>query len=302
MNKILFSLPPTRGLVKWANQTLKTAMGISLNWNQERWENNLKVNLFAHNSSIQASILHGREPQLLTEIHTPHLMWGKLSNQIRTLRVLPSRHGRRRMWRFLTSETNHRQGAGETEGEPPEQNQEGDQVLRHPGKLFGLEGRKVTSVEANNLLQLEPLDGRPLKALAPYTSVKPKRQRPSTVRAPQEVSRPPEPVSSYQSDSLCSDSEGDQLEELGVLPNTQTWIHLMSFITNHPPTFHYILYSYCCHVIIFSKCFCSIIPSTYVRYTDELKTLALQTFRTKRAAGPGLSLPLQVHILRLDAC
>ncbi|KAK6302095.1 hypothetical protein J4Q44_G00281480 [Coregonus suidteri] len=95
---------------------------------------------------------------------------------------------------------------------------------------------RVTSVEANNLLQLEQLDGRPLKPLTPYTSVKPNRQK---------------PVRSDQSDSLCSESEGDQLEELGVLPNTQTWIHLMSSITIHPPTFHYIIYSYCCcHVII----------------------------------------------------
>ncbi|XP_024295080.1 uncharacterized protein LOC112263249 [Oncorhynchus tshawytscha] len=48
-----------------------------------------------------------------------------------------------------------------------------------------------------------------------------------------EVSHPLEPVSSDHSDSLCSESEGDQLEELGVLPNTQTWIHLMSSITNY---------------------------------------------------------------------
>ncbi|XP_045074260.1 NT-3 growth factor receptor-like, partial [Coregonus clupeaformis] len=34
---------------------------------------------------------------------------------------------------------------------------------------------------------------------------------------------PPEPVSSDQSDSLRSESEGDQLEDLGVRPNTQTW-------------------------------------------------------------------------------
>ncbi|XP_070302310.1 uncharacterized protein [Salvelinus sp. IW2-2015] len=104
---------------------------------------------------------------------------------------------------------------------------------------------RVTSV-ANNLLQLEQWDGRPLETLTPYTSVKPNRQRSSTVRDPQEVSRPPEPVSSDQSDSLCSESERNQLEDLGVLPNTQTWIHLMSSITNHPPTFHYIIYSYCC--------------------------------------------------------
>ncbi|KAM9415062.1 uncharacterized protein ACWYII_024126 [Salvelinus alpinus] len=43
-------------------------MGKSLDWYQERWENNLKVILFAHNSSIQASTEYGRGPQLLTEI------------------------------------------------------------------------------------------------------------------------------------------------------------------------------------------------------------------------------------------
>jgi hypothetical protein len=39
----------------------------SLDWYQEGWENNLKVILFAHNSSIQAE--YGREPQLLTEVN-----------------------------------------------------------------------------------------------------------------------------------------------------------------------------------------------------------------------------------------
>ena len=53
---------------EWTKQTLKTAMGKSLNGYQERWENNPKVILFAHNSSIQASTEYGREPQLLTEV------------------------------------------------------------------------------------------------------------------------------------------------------------------------------------------------------------------------------------------
>ncbi|KAK6293548.1 hypothetical protein J4Q44_G00358740 [Coregonus suidteri] len=53
---------------EWTNQTLKTAIGKSLDWYQEGWENNLKVILFAHNNSIQASTKYGREPQLLTEI------------------------------------------------------------------------------------------------------------------------------------------------------------------------------------------------------------------------------------------
>ena len=36
------------------NQTLKIAMGKSLDGFQEQWEDNLKVNLFAHNGSVQA--------------------------------------------------------------------------------------------------------------------------------------------------------------------------------------------------------------------------------------------------------
>ncbi|KAK6320211.1 hypothetical protein J4Q44_G00093180 [Coregonus suidteri] len=43
-------------------------MGKSRDWYQEGWENNLKVIIFALNSSIQASTEYGRGPQLLTEI------------------------------------------------------------------------------------------------------------------------------------------------------------------------------------------------------------------------------------------
>ncbi|KAK6293455.1 hypothetical protein J4Q44_G00357810 [Coregonus suidteri] len=46
------------GLDEWTNQTLKNAMGKSLDGYQERWEDNLKVILFAHNSSVQASTKH----------------------------------------------------------------------------------------------------------------------------------------------------------------------------------------------------------------------------------------------------
>ncbi|CDQ61119.1 unnamed protein product [Oncorhynchus mykiss] len=49
---------------EWTKQTLNGY----LNGYQERWENNPKVILFAHNSSVQASTEYGREPQLLTEV------------------------------------------------------------------------------------------------------------------------------------------------------------------------------------------------------------------------------------------
>ncbi|KAK6302109.1 hypothetical protein J4Q44_G00281620 [Coregonus suidteri] len=109
---------------------------------------------------------------------------------------------------------------------------------------------------------LDDWTNQTLKTAMDKSLVKPNRQRPSTVRAPQEVFHPPEPVSSDQSDSLCSESEGDQLGELGVLPNTQTWIHLMTSITIHPPTFHYIIYSYCCCHYLLRKLSCSIILGT----------------------------------------
>ncbi|KAM9498050.1 uncharacterized protein ACWYII_001668 isoform 2-T7 [Salvelinus alpinus] len=124
---------------EWTNQTLKTAMGKSLDWYQEGWENNLKVILFAHNSSIQAE--YGREPQLKTEI----------------------------------TET------------PPD-------VV--------------------------------------------------------EIVKPDQNTFEYYLQAQTEKDVEVFKQELGVLPNTQTWIHLMFSITNHPPTFHYIIYSYCCHVII----------------------------------------------------
>uniref|UniRef100_A0A4W5RAM2 small monomeric GTPase n=1 Tax=Hucho hucho TaxID=62062 RepID=A0A4W5RAM2_9TELE len=84
-----------------------------------------------------------------------HLMWWKLSNQFRMPSRTTFRHGLRRRGRFLTSqgETEHGQGAGETEGDLPEQNQEGDQVLRHSGKLLGLEeGQKEGETWETSLL------------------------------------------------------------------------------------------------------------------------------------------------------
>src|SRR2546425_142039 len=68
LNRYRFPAPSSR-FGERTNQTLKTAMGKSLDWYQEGWENNLKVILFAHNSSIQASTEYGREPQLSTEVN-----------------------------------------------------------------------------------------------------------------------------------------------------------------------------------------------------------------------------------------
>ncbi|KAK6328927.1 hypothetical protein J4Q44_G00009050 [Coregonus suidteri] len=242
---------------EWTNQTLKTAMGKSLDWYQEGWQNNLKVILFAHNSSIQASTEYGREPQLLTEItETPP----DVVEVVQQDQNVFEDHFQARTEKDVEVFDKVRLNMDRVQEKQKESYRsrikkgtkcydiranylvwKKDERKARPRKprcsfapSWGHHLLKVTSVEANNLLQFEQLDGRPLKALTPYTSVKPNRQK---------------PVSLDQSDSLCSESVGDQLEDLG--PNTQTWIHLMSSIINHPPTFHYIIYSYCCcHVVV----------------------------------------------------
>lgn len=67
--------PQTNGLVERTNQTLKRAIGKTMDGHQERWEDNLPKIVFAHNSSIQAStkyspfrLMYGREPRMPCEV------------------------------------------------------------------------------------------------------------------------------------------------------------------------------------------------------------------------------------------
>ncbi|XP_045550563.1 uncharacterized protein isoform X2 [Salmo salar] len=206
-------------------------MGMSLDWYQEGWENNLKVILFAHNSSIHASTEYGPEPQLLTEItETPadvvevvepdqnafedHLPAQtekdvEVFDQVR-LNIDKAQEKQKESYRSRI-----KKGTKCYNLRVNYLVWKKDERKARPGKpcySFAPSWghiKKVKSVEANNLLLLEQLDGRPL---TPYTSVKTDRQRPLTVQVPQEVSPPPESMSSDQSDSLCSESKGDQLE------------------------------------------------------------------------------------------
>ncbi|KAK6315700.1 hypothetical protein J4Q44_G00132240 [Coregonus suidteri] len=59
----------TPDLDERTNQTLKTTMGKSLYGYQEWWENNLKVIIFAHNSSVQASRVLTLSPENAFEDH-----------------------------------------------------------------------------------------------------------------------------------------------------------------------------------------------------------------------------------------
>ncbi|KAM9530390.1 uncharacterized protein ACWYII_042107 isoform 2-T3 [Salvelinus alpinus] len=150
---------------EWTNQTVKTAIGNSLDWYQEVWETNLKVILFAHNNNnIQASTEYRQEPQLLTEVR---------------LNIDKSHEKQKESYRSRIKEGSKCYDIGVTYLVWKK-----DERKARPGKprcsfapSWGHHLLRVTSVEANNLLQLEQLDGRPLNALTPYTSVKPNRQK-----------------------------------------------------------------------------------------------------------------------------
>lgn len=67
--------PQTNGLDERTNQTLKRAIGKTLDGHQERWEDKLKETVFAHNSCFNASsrytpyrLMYGREPRLFSEV------------------------------------------------------------------------------------------------------------------------------------------------------------------------------------------------------------------------------------------
>ncbi|KAK6326364.1 hypothetical protein J4Q44_G00020090 [Coregonus suidteri] len=177
-----------RGHEHW-NKTDKTAMGKSLDWYQEGWANNLKVILFAHNSSIQASTEYRREPQLLTEINeTP-------PDVVEV--VEPDQNAfedHLQAWTEKDVEVFDQVRLNMDKAQEKQKESYRSRIKKGT-KCYDIRANylvwkkdetweTVTSVEANNLRQLEQLDGRPLKALTPYTSVKLNRQRPSTVRAP----------------------------------------------------------------------------------------------------------------------
>ncbi|XP_041748913.1 uncharacterized protein LOC121578615 [Coregonus clupeaformis] len=185
---------------EWTNQTLKTAMGKSLDWYQEGWENNLKVILFAHNSSIQASTEYRREPQLLTEITEtqpdvvevvePDQNAFKDQLQARTekdvevfdqvkmlsikvrLNIDKVQEKQKESYRSRI-----KKGTKCYDIRANYLVWKKDERKARPGKphcsfalSWGHHLLRVTSVEANNLLQLKQMDSRPLKALTPYTS------------------------------------------------------------------------------------------------------------------------------------
>ncbi|XP_062338233.1 uncharacterized protein LOC134036993 [Osmerus eperlanus] len=104
----------------------------------------------------------------------------------------------------------------------------GMEVLKKDERKRGRPGRtmdpdwptKVTEVGDNNLVQLETLDGQPLKTRTPYASVKPLRKNECNLQhrfrasppTEEAVSHPPEPVGSDDPELLSSEPEGDSLQ------------------------------------------------------------------------------------------
>ncbi|KAK6301921.1 hypothetical protein J4Q44_G00279740 [Coregonus suidteri] len=147
--------------------------GKSLDWHQEGWENNLKVILFAHNSSIQASTEYGREPQLLTEITEipPDVVEVvepdqnafkdvEVFDQVR-LNIDKAQEKQKESYRSRI-----KKGTKCYDIRANYLVWKKDERKARPGKphcsfapSWGHHLLRVTSVEANNLLQLEQLDG-----------------------------------------------------------------------------------------------------------------------------------------------
>lgn len=67
--------PQTNGLDERTNQTIKASIGKTIRGQQERWEDNLREIVYAHNTCVQAStryspfrLMFGREARLFTEV------------------------------------------------------------------------------------------------------------------------------------------------------------------------------------------------------------------------------------------
>ncbi|KAJ8381322.1 hypothetical protein SKAU_G00021000 [Synaphobranchus kaupii] len=196
--------PQTNGLDERTNQTLKRAIGKTLDGHQERWEDKLKEIVFAHNSCVHAStryspyrLMYGREPRLLSEVRA---------------NVAKAQGRQKEAYQRRTKKGTKRFNISP-----------GMEVLKKDKRKRGRPGRtmdpdwptkyRVTEVGDNNLVQLETMDGKPLRTKTPYASVKPLRMR-SQAGPPTKTPVDP-PAESVHSDDLelhSSVSEEDLLK------------------------------------------------------------------------------------------
>ncbi|XP_063073300.1 uncharacterized protein LOC134463893 isoform X2 [Engraulis encrasicolus] len=194
--------PQTNGLDERTNQTLKRAIGKTLEGSQERWEDNLKEVLFAHNSSKQASskfspfrLMYGREPRLFSEIasDTPEAEVVASVDEDDVSAFMSSR-AEKDAAVFDQVRDNIQKAQERQKSSYRKKSKKGVKrftitpgmvVLKRNERKRGRPGMtmlpdwssteyRVISVD-NNLVQLETMDGQPLSTKTPYASVKPLR-------------------------------------------------------------------------------------------------------------------------------
>ncbi|KAJ8353674.1 hypothetical protein SKAU_G00212410 [Synaphobranchus kaupii] len=223
--------PQTNGLDERTNQTLKRAIGKTLDGHQERWEDKLKEIVFAHNSCVHAStryspyrLMYGREPRLLSEI-TGDLPEVEVADPDaddveKYIQARAEKDGET----FDKVRANVAKAQGRQKEAYQRRTKKGTkrfnispgmEVLKKDERKRGRPGRtmdpdwptkyRVTEVGDNNLVQLETMDGKPLRTKTPYASVKPLRMT--------------ESAHSDDPEMLCSRSEEDALEACAALLN-----------------------------------------------------------------------------------
>ncbi|KAL2098312.1 hypothetical protein ACEWY4_007519 [Coilia grayii] len=179
------------------NQTLKVAIGKSLHGHQERWEEHLKAIVFANNTSIQCSsrftpfrLMYGQEPRLFTEVLPNAISFHATLKDIGYVVIIL--HLEIKL--FFTQVLVNLEKAQKRQKDAYQHRTKkrtkrflikpGMVVLKKDERKRGRPGMamkpdwpttyRVIGVEGN-LVQLETMDGVPLKSRTPYASVKPLR-------------------------------------------------------------------------------------------------------------------------------
>ncbi|KAL2098431.1 hypothetical protein ACEWY4_007638 [Coilia grayii] len=193
--------PQTNGLDERTNQTLKIALGKTLEGYQERWEDNLKEVLFAHNSSFQASsrfspfrLMYGREPRLFSEIASDVPVGEVAAVEEEDIEAFVSERAEADAVVFDQVRENVEKAQERQKAAYRRKKKGTKRFIATPGMVVlkknerkrGRPGMtmlpewptkyRVISVE-DNLVQLQSMDGRLLSTKTPYASVKPLRQR-----------------------------------------------------------------------------------------------------------------------------
>ncbi|KAJ8381225.1 hypothetical protein SKAU_G00020030 [Synaphobranchus kaupii] len=196
--------PQTNGLDERTNQTIKASIGKTIRGQRERWEDNLREIVYANNTCVQAStryspfrLMFGREARLFTELTSdcPEVRVASLDPDEDSVEAFVQLRGgqdekvlgkvicnveRAQEWQKLAYRRKMKRGIKRFIITPGMEVLKNDERKGRPGRTmdpnWSQTTYRVTEVQPNNMVQLETLDGKPLRMKTPYASVKPLRQ------------------------------------------------------------------------------------------------------------------------------